>query len=262
MAGGSAAHELLLADYMNDVVRAFDLQSDRLDERNTFKTQSGELLDDVAYSSETGVLFVATRNKANTSSKVRSFVRTSNRWDLRDQMEFEREMFGTVILRVLLDGNLFVSDREASGVRVCHVHIGGTFWNCTRLALPGRLKGFDVQLSDDGILLAAIPGESASLAFFRVDEERNELEELSNVRLPGAKLPLFCGDNLLVAHLNPVGFYEAELFTTRGDRLQRVLTQIPLPEQEGYFSNWWFVNETLFVLDIDSRDLLFYDVLQ
>ena len=132
---------------------------------------------------------------------------------------------------------------------MCRVQTDRSIQNCTRLALPGEHSGFDVQLADNGIRLAAALRDNRSVALFRVDAERH-VQLLSNASVPGAHFPLFCGDTLLVAVVDRL-ISETVSFSIRQDRLIRDRLLISRGEQHPIL-HWWFVNETLFVLRLSQ----------
>ena len=150
-------------------------------------------------------------------------------------------------LRVLRDGSLFVSQYYTTQVNWCRVQTDRSIQNCTRLALPGRHRGFDVQLTDSGIRMA-IAFENGSVFLFRVEAERN-VQPLSNTSLVERSLPSVLPRHSAGDKWSP---------STRQRRIPFIpFREIVCSSPPGLFAidsrvvfyRWWLVNETVFVFD-------------
>ena len=187
---------VFIADSENNVVRAFDQRAGRLYAPDAFKPASNETVADVAYSPESDTLFVATRYyQIPMTVVVRSFARTGDGWLVADRNEVVKDI-NISMMRVLRGRSVLVGFFNTAFVLVCAVQTDRKIKNCTQLTLPEKHWGFDAQLDDSGILLAAAL-ESGSVSLFRVDANGAQ-KSLSNAPFSGARQPLFCGDTLLV----------------------------------------------------------------
>ena len=75
----------------NNVVRAFDVRTGRLDARDAYTPPNGEYVNDVAYSAESDSLFVATWHTDGSGVSVRSLRRTDGQWSECHRMQLAPE---------------------------------------------------------------------------------------------------------------------------------------------------------------------------
>lgn len=258
--GGTASHELFLADSSKDVVRAFDVHTARLDARDAFRCIDGERINDVAYSSMFDSLFVATWHTDRSAFSVRSFLRAGGQWNVCSRMQLASEGDGKVNLRVLSDGTLLCGQSSTDGVHVCRVLTDRSIKHSARLTMPHKHVGFDAKLSGSEKRLAAAlrNGEgNGFVALLRLDKEC--AVPLSVIPLPGALYLLFCNDSLLIgvaASNNDVS--EAISFSTKGDSLQRD-RQLIAPRDPLNIHSWCLTDEVIYAWDKKSKDLLVFN---
>ena len=259
LSGGAAAHELFIADFANNVVRAFNLRTERFVAPAVYtgSAESFELVQDVAYSAEWRTLYVATLNYKQPNITVHSFTRTATGWRMFDQKQLTSDGFNGVLLRVLRDGSVFVEQLESAIIHLCRVQVDRSIGNCIQLTLPEAHTGFDVRLTDKGILLAAAL-QSGFLSFYRLDAGR-AFRLRSKSSLPGARSPLFCGDTLLVGAASDesdMSFTWLYSFSVEEDRtMDRILYEVGDPLA---ISLWWYVNDSIYAIDSNSKDLFVY----
>ena len=120
----------------NNVVRAFDVRTGRLDARDAYTPPNGEYVNDVAYSAESDSLFVATYHIDESGVSVRSLRRTDGQWSECHRMQLAPEGSGWIWLRVLRDGTLLCSQWGTDGIHVCRAHSDRSLQHCARVALP------------------------------------------------------------------------------------------------------------------------------
>ena len=263
LCGGTAAHELFLADRYNNAVRAFDVRTGRLDARDAYTPPNGECVYDVSYSAESDSLFVATFHSDHSGVIVRSLARrTDGQWsECHRRMQLAPEGTNWICLRVVRDGTLLCSQHYTDGIHVCRAHSDRSLQHCARVALPAKHEGFDAQLAGNERRLAAALSDG-TVALFRVDTERAALVQLSRVMLAGAKYALFCGDSLLVGvatdSFTGGDVREAVSFTTTDGRLQRDRQLISRDDRLDICS-WCFVEGRLFAWDNKSKELLLFN---
>lgn len=251
LCGGAAAHELFFTDSRNDMVRSFDARPVRLD---AFRPAVGECVNDVAYSAELHSLFVATCESDDSGVSVRSFRRTESKWCVCHRVQLAADGNGDVFLRVLRDGTLFCG--QSVKYRVI---ADRSIQHSARLTLSHKHRGFDAQLNgNERQLAAALQDHSGAIGLFRLEAE--SAVQLSIVYLPGARLPLFCGDTLLVAVANNGDneVHEAVSFSTTGARLQRDRQLIARNGQLDIY-RWCFADGTIYAFDCKSKDLLVFN---
>ena len=78
---------------------------------------------------------------------------------------------------------------------------------------------------------------------------------------PAPDFPLFCGGTLLVGvgkPRSPYGIHEAVSFSIRGGRLQRD-RHLMAWDKRLEIANWWLVDETLYVREEHSADIILYN---
>lgn len=257
LCGGTAAHQLFIADNTNDVVRSFDVRFARLDARDVFRCAVDEHLHDVAYCAESLTLFVATTGSRDIS--VRSFARTNlnGDWSVCHRMQRELEGNGKIFLRVLRDGTLIFGLTNTNEVHLCRVLPNRSIQHCAPLRLPAKHIGFDAQLNGNEKRLAAA-FQDKSVALFRLDTEVAVLLSHVPIHYHTAKIILFCGETVVVGVGSMNEVQEAESFTTIGGRLQRDRQLLPRDDRLG-ISRWCFMDKTLYAWDWKSKDLLVYN---
>lgn len=209
MSCGATEHEIFLADSSLDsnVVRMFNVNSAELDERDAYRPLNGERVGDVAYYPNSDTLLVATWNQDRAGITMRSFSRVFGEWHFNHELKLSETKGEYLMLDVLSDGSLFCSVLKTERVQLCRIEMDRTLKHQTRVILPCKHEGFDVQLTgNDRLLAAALDG---SVAIFRVGEE-GVIEPLSRAPLHGAHYPLFIGDNLLVGVASNEDFYVSE----------------------------------------------------
>ena len=270
LCSGAAANELFLADWENNVVRAFDVRTGRLDARDAYMLPKGESVNDVAYtySDESDSLFVASRHTDESGSgiTVRSLARrklpsrsdlNECQWSECDRIQLAPNGTGYIWLRVLREGTLLCSQRDTDGIHVCRAHSDRSLQYCDPVVLPTKHVGFDAQLDGNEKRLAAALSDG-SVALFRIDTEPVALVQLSRVTLSGARRALFCEDSLLVG-VAPNGIVcEAMSFTMTDGGLQRDRKHIPRDDQLDIF-RWCFAEGTLFAWHYKTGELLLFN---
>ena len=159
---------------------------------------SNETVEDVAHSAESDILLVATLNSEvmPMTLVVRSFTRIGDGWLVVGRKEVAQKCSHIDDARPARQKCPRRDFQHGIHSRVSRADILVNWELPTWLTLPDRHLGFDAQLDDNGILLAAAL-QSGSVSLFRVDAN-GVPKLLSNALSSGARLPLFYGDTLLV----------------------------------------------------------------
>ena len=211
----------------NEVVRAFDVRADRLDARDVYRAERRRV--GVERGVQRRVGHTVRRHAESTKllmspACAHSPAQTTVGFFVTECIIRIEEISDiTISMRVLRDGNLSVrshTDTKWSSLvpradRPVHSELhstrtaGKTLWGSTCNS-PTTGFGWPSLFT------------TGSVDLYRVDAERN-VQLLSTATLIGGqmRMPLFCGDTLLVAVRNEYDYYEAVSFSIRGDRLQR-----------------------------------------
>lgn len=257
------------------MVRDFDLQSQTLCKFDAYKSldAKNEGICDVAYSPESNTLFVATWDMRHVT--VRSLAPTSRKgeWKFSDiiklkserepSLTFNKELkFERVILRVLRDGSLFFGEMKIKGIHQGTVNTNRRMKHIGRLQLPDVQEGFDAQLVDNKKILA-IAMWDGWVYLFSVEKE-NSLKKLSRVPLRDARIPLFCGETLLVGVALGGGFVpavrEAESFTFVDGILKRKDNfELISRDEQHDITCWSYVEGTLVVWNEKAKEIILFN---
>ena len=249
LCGGAEIHELFIAQYNG--VCSINVRAVRLD-HDAFTAPHMELVQDVAYSPDSKTLFVATGHEDGSGVSVRSLALPNKKWMHR--IKLPMQVAERIFLRVLCDESFLCSQENSD----C-VYLSGPLQHHTCLKLPAPHSGFDAQQVSSEIRLA-VALKNGTVALFLVNTQDAVLELLFEQKLPGARIPLFCGDRLLVAVItdrrNRI-VREAVLFTTTNGHLKRERPLIKCDNKLN-IECWCFADGMLFVWNANSKELLLF----